>query len=292
MGLVRLSHPFPSLLNAIATAAIALLAGADLGSAARLGLSMLALQASIGAVNDLADIEADRLGKPAKPIPAGLVTPPVALGWAAVALALCLLLAWPSGLATVVVALACVSLGYLYDLRLSRTALSWLPLALALPLLPVFAWVGATGDVPSGLLTLVPLAMVAGGALLVANGLVDVERDVLAGKRTVAVRIGWRRAWLAHLGAMVIVVILALQLAPAVGGVVAGAGPAAEAMRLLRTFGVPVGALMLIAGAEMVSARRPGLRERGWELESIGTAVLGLGWLAGMALLEGGGAAH
>jgi len=253
---------------------------------------MLALQASIGAVNDLADIEADRLGKPAKPIPAGLVTPPVALGWAAAALALCLLLAWPSGLATVVVALACVSLGYLYDLRLSRTVLSWLPLALALPLLPVFAWVGATGDVPSGLLTLVPLAMVAGGALLVANGLVDVERDVLAGKRTVAVRIGWRRAWLAHLGAMVIVVILALQLAPAVGGVVAGAGPAAEAMRLLRTFGVPVGALMLIAGAEMVSARRPGLRERAWELEAIGTAVLGLGWLAGMALLEGGGAAH
>jgi hypothetical protein len=40
-----------------------------------------------------------------------------------------------------------------------------------------------------------------------------------------------------------------------------------------------------------VSARRPGLRERGWELEAIGTAIIGLGWLAGTALVESGGAA-
>jgi len=292
VGLVRLSHPFPSLLNATATAGIALLAGGDLATASRLGASMLCLQASIGAVNDLADIEVDRLGKPAKPIPAGLVTPPIALRWAAGSLALCLLLALPSGAATVLVAVACVSLGYLYDLRLSRTALSWLPLALALPLLPVFAWLGATGEVPSGLLTLVPIAMVAGAALLVANGIVDLERDRLAGKATVAVRIGRTRAWLAQAVALVVAVALAVILAPVPPPAVGPEEGGAVALRALRWVGVPLGALAIAGGIAFVRAPRPGIRERGWELEAIGTAVLGLGWLAGMAVLESGGAAH
>ena len=252
---------------------------------------MLCLQASIGAVNDLVDAEADRVGKPGKPIPAELVGVPAARAWAAGGLALGLALALPSGVATVVVAAAGVALGFAYDLRLSRTALAWLPLALALPLLPVFAWLGATGYVPPGLLVLTPVAVLAGGALLVANGLVDVERDALAGKSTVAVRVGRRRAWLAHLGTIAVAIVLALALAPSVpaGGTDDGG---AAALRMLRALGVPLGALAMIAGAEMLSARRPGIRERAWELEAIGTAILGLGWLAGTALLANGGAAH
>lgn len=249
---------------------------------------MLCMQASIGAVNDLADVEFDRVGKPAKPIPAGLVGPPVARAWAIATLALCLLLALPSGIATVAVAVACLLLGYLYDLRLSRTAFSWLPLALALPLLPVFAWLGAAGELPMGLLVLVPIAMLAGAALLVGNGVVDVERDTLAGKATLAARIGRRQAWLANAGALVIAVIAAMLLAPAApvaGGVEPGA---TSALRELRAFGVPLGALAIIAGIAMLGAARPALRERGWELEAIGTAALGLGWLAGTALLAGG----
>ena len=253
---------------------------------------MLGLQVSIGAVNDLADIEADRLGKPAKPIPAGLVTRAAALAWAAGALALCLLLAWPSGLPTVLVGVACVSLGYVYDLRLSRTALSWLPLTLALPLLPVFAWLGATGAVPSGLLTLVPIAMVAGAGLLVANGIVDVERDRLAGKATVAVRIGRPRAWLAQAAALVGAIALAVALAPFPTAPVGPEAGAATALRALRWIGVPLGAVAIAGGIALLRAARPGIRERGWELEAIGTAVLGLGWLAGTALVEGGGAAR
>jgi len=259
----------------------------------RLGASMLCLQASIGAVNDLADIEFDRVGKPAKPIPAGLVEPAVARVWAILALALCLALAVPSGLVTVVVAVACLALGYLYDLRLSRTAFSWLPLALALPLLPVFAWVGATGDLPSGLLSLVPIAMLAGAALLVGNGVVDVERDALAGKATLAVRIGRRPAWLAHAAAFLIAVLAVLALAPTVPATVTSVAGSSDmdvvaAFRALRSLGVPLGALAIVAGVELLGAARPSLRERGWELEGIGTAVVGLGWLAGTALLAAG----
>lgn len=251
---------------------------------------MLSVQASIGAVNDLADIEADTLGKPGKPIPAGLVTPAVARVWATGSLVLCVLLALPSGEGTVALALACLALGYLYDLRLSRTVLSWLPLALALPLLPVFAWLGAAGEVPPGLVTLVPIAMLAGGALLVANGIVDVERDTLAGKATVAVRIGRRRAWLAHAVTIAIAVVLALVLAPPVPEAAGLDLGGSQALRTLRTLGLPLGALAIVAGAWLLGAARPGHRERGWELEAIGTAVLGLGWLAGTALVAGGGA--
>jgi 1,4-dihydroxy-2-naphthoate octaprenyltransferase len=185
---------------------------------------------------------------------------------------------------------ACLALGYLYDLRLSRTAFSWLPLALALPLLPVFAWVGATGDLPSGLLSLVPIAMLAGAALLVGNGVVDVERDALAGKATLAVRIGRRPAWLAHAAAFLIAVLAVLALAPTVPATVTSVAGSSDvdvvaAFRALRSLGVPLGALAIVAGVDLLGAARPSLRERGWELEGIGTAVVGLGWLAGTALL-------
>ena len=45
------------------------MAGADPAVAARLGVSMTALQASIGALNDLVDAPSDRGRKPGKPIP-------------------------------------------------------------------------------------------------------------------------------------------------------------------------------------------------------------------------------
>jgi 4-hydroxybenzoate polyprenyltransferase len=251
---------------------------------------MLCLQASIGAVNDLADVEVDRVGKPGKAILAGLVTLRVARGWASGSLALGVLLALPSGVATALLAVAGLALGYLYDLRLSRTALSWLPLALALPLLPLFAWLGATGEAPSGLVALAPVAMLAGAALLVGNGVVDAERDRLAARSTVAVRIGRSRAWLAHAVALGLAVMLALLLAPSGPPAGGSAADGVGALRDIRSIGIPLGALAIAAGVVLLRAARPGLRERGWELEAIGTAILGLGWLAGTALVGSGGA--
>jgi 4-hydroxybenzoate polyprenyltransferase len=70
-----LVHPFPSTLDAVAAATIALIAGAEASVAVRLALGMLGLQFAIGAANDLADASRDRVGRPDKPIPAGLVNP-------------------------------------------------------------------------------------------------------------------------------------------------------------------------------------------------------------------------
>jgi 4-hydroxybenzoate polyprenyltransferase len=287
LGLLRLSHPFPSVLNAVATGAIALLAGAEPPTAARLGAAMLCLQASIGAVNDLADVEVDRLGKPTKPLATGLVLPRTAKVWAAGAAVLGLVLAFPSGSAATLVAAAGLGLGYAYDLRLSRTALSWLPLALALPLLPVFAWLGASGDVPRDLLLLIPIAALAGAGLLIGNGLVDVERDARAGRSTLEVRLGRRGAWLVNVVVLSVAVALAFLLAPQLTGF----GPPEEGGGALawqvRSIGFPGGAFAIAIGAGLLNATRAGIRERGWELQAVGTALLGIGWLAGIALTEG-----
>jgi len=234
---------------------------------------MLALQASIGAVNDIVDAPLDRGHKPGKPIPRGAVRLAEARGVAAVGLLLGLALSGLSGLPTAAVAALGVGLGYLYDARLSRTAWSWLPLAGALPLVPIHAWLGATGQVPAALLTLLPIGILAGGGLALANGIADLERDASAGVRTAAVRLG-RWAWVVDAAAMAGAIGLAWLVAPGsgrVGGTTGGglAGP----------IGMAVGSLVVVLGLGLAAARSANLRERGWELQAAGTALLGLAWI-------------
>jgi len=300
-GLVRLGHPFPSLLNSLATAAVAALAGADPGTALRLGLSMLALQVSIGALNDVVDAPLDASQKPGKPLPRGLVQRRSALVLTVLGLLAGLALSAPSGPGTLAVAAAGAALGYAYDLRLSRTILSWLPLSLALPLLPIHAWLGSTGSVPPGLLTLVPAAVLAGAALALANGLVDAERDARVGRRGIVVELGSTRAWAIHAGLLLVLAVLAVFVAPDVSATRVGPGGAdassgageglgLDALRVLRGAGVVLGVGLLGSGALALSASRPALRERGWELEAVGVAGIGIAWLAGTAASIGGGA--
>jgi 4-hydroxybenzoate polyprenyltransferase len=291
-GVLRLAHPFPSILNAAATGAVALLAGGDVMAAARLAASMLCLQASIGALNDVADVGVDATGKPAKPIPSGLVSPRTAMAVAVGAGFLGLALSFAAGPGTAVVAAAGLGLGVLYDVGLSRTRWSWLPLSLALPLLPIHAWLGATGFVPPGLLSLLPVAVAAGAALALANGLVDIERDARAGRRAVAVELGQRRAWLVHASLLAAVAVAAVVVAPGVPDVTAAPpavgsprGPIVgiDALRWLRTGGVAAGVVGLTVGVVALAARSARLRERAWELETVSIAAIGLGWLAGTA---------
>lgn len=279
VALVRLTHPFPSLLNAIATAAIATLAGGPPEVAIRLGGSMLALQGSIGALNDALDAPIDSGRKPGKPIPRGLATSGAAIVLAAVLLGVGLVLSAPSGAPTLLVAIGGVACGYAYDLGLGRTALSWLPLVVALPLLPIHAWLGATGSLPPGLVALAPAAALAGASLAIANALVDLERDQAGRRPTIVVRLGRRWAWTVHVLLILALALVALVAAPrGIGPPVAG----------LAVGGLDVGELALAAGfgllgigAVLTGASRPTVRERGWELEAIGVAGVGLGWLAG-----------
>lgn len=281
LGLVRLVHPFPSLLCASASGAIAALAGAEPATAARLFVAMLSIQVSIGALNDLVDAPLDARQKPRKPIPSGLISRKAAGVVVAAGAGVGIALSAVSGPATGIAGAACLALGYAYDLRLSRTALSWLPLSLALPLLPTHAWLGATGTIPAGLLTLVPAAVLGGAGLALANGLADVDRDASEGRRTIAVALGPRRAWTAQTIALAGAALLALLLAPVVPAPAVGDNVAL--LRILSFAGVWVGIGALAIGSLALSSAQAGLRERGWELEALGVACLGIGWLAGTA---------
>ncbi len=253
------------------TGAVATLAGGDASRVLVLATSMLLLQLGIGATNDWADASADGVVRPDKPIPAGLVTR-VAAGRVAAALVVAgLALAALAGTAALLVAGLGLAAGLAYDLRLKGTRWSWVPYAIGIPLLPLFGWVGATGEVPPSLGVLLPVAMVAGAALAVANALADLERDEAAGVETVATVLGLVPA--RRLGALLqgAVAVAALGSAVALGGDAAG---------ILLGAG---GAACLASGVALGWGSAPRARQRAWEVQAVGLAVLAAGWVGALA---------
>lgn len=239
---------------------------------------MLAIQGSIGSLNDFVDADLDAGRKAGKPIPNGQATPHEALAIAVAGLSVGVALTWPSGLAVTAVALVGAGVGYLYDLRLSRTAWSWLPFALGLPLVPIYAWLGASGDVPAPLLRLVPIGVLAGAGLALANGLADLERDVAGGIETAAGKLGRARAWTIHAGLLGAAIGLAFVSLPgSVGSARPGGVPSMVALV------VAIG--LIAAGLALGRGGGPRSRERAWELEALGVAAFGAGWLAAVAAL-------
>ena len=236
-----------------------------------LGLAMLGLQVSIGALNDLADMDRDRGRKPGKPIPAGLVGQGMARAVVVGGLVVGLALSASIGLLTLAVALAGVGTGYAYDLRLKATAWAWLPFAIGLPLLPIYAWVGATGAIPIALALVVPLGVPAGAAVALLNGLVDVERDRAANVMTPAIRLGPVRA------RRVAAVLLAFVVIGVAGSLAVIAPPP-----IAWAF-VAVASGALVVGVALVGSESGGTRERGWETAAIGIGLLAAGWAVGFA---------
>lgn len=251
---------------------IALIAGADPRTAGLLGVSMTALQVSIGTVNDIVDAPRDREAQPAKPIPAGLVSPRLAVALAIASGGVGLALAGASGPPVLVLAIVVLAIGYGYDLMFKGTAWSWLPFAVGIPLLPVYGWLGATGTLPPSFAVVVPVAVVAGAALAVANARADEDRDRAVGTVSVATRLGPRWSWWVET-----ILLAAVVAAAALTLAAAGPGPLALA--------VVVGAAAVIS-LGLVVGRSPdaGRRERAWEIQAIGVALLAAGWLAGVPL--------
>jgi 4-hydroxybenzoate polyprenyltransferase and related prenyltransferases len=272
-GLIRLVHPFPILLDGIATGAVALLAGGEAPTAVRLGAAMVALQASIGILNDLVDAPFDAGRKPGKPIPAGLVSPVVARAVMVAAAGIGLVLVVPFGSGLVAVAGVGLAIGYGYDLVAKGTTWSWLPFAVGIPLLPVFGWYGAVGSLPAPFAILLPEAVMAGAALAIANARADMDRDQAAGLASVAVPLGSRGAW--TVGASLLAVVAAVAL----GSLwLAGAPSLPMAASIGAVFLLGAG---VVLGREVSSVRL----ERAWEVQAVGVAVLGATWLWGIGRL-------
>ncbi len=268
-----MTHPFPVLVDAVATGVIALTAGGAGATALRLAIGMLLLQAAIGIANDVIDEPLDAGRKAAKPIPAGLVTARFATGLAVAAGVAGLVVSASGGPMVLLLGTLILAIGLLYDLRLKGTPWSWLPFALGIPLLPVYAWAGATGSVPGTFGVLLPAAFCAGAALAVANALADVERDRDAGVSSVALALGPRAAWSVHAALHLVVLALAASTVPS------GDGPTADGLTSGRLLAVGIPGAVILAGVALAGTRSARRRERGWETQVVGVAALAAGWL-------------
>ncbi len=244
---------------------------------------MTLIQFAIGALNDLVDVPVDHIGKPGKPIPAGLVSPNMARATVVVAAAGGLLLAVPGGIWLVLIGAAGLAIGVWYDLRAKGTTLSWLPFALGIPLLPVFGWYGAAGSLPAVFLVLVPAAANAGTALAIANSIVDMERDDAAGIESIALSLGGRRAsWL-------VVVLHGVVAFLAIGTAAVVGAPAGWAIAVLVAACVPL-AGGILGLATFYRGGGPSWRELAWEIQAVGAGLLAVAWLAALSAAAAQGA--
>ena len=300
VGAIRLVHPFPSALDAVATAVLAVIAGGSGAVVATLAAAMFALQLSIGAANDVVDAPRDAASRPTKPIPAGLVPPGAAVAFAIASAVLGLALSATRGPATLALAGAGLGAGLAYDLRLKATPWSWLPFAAGIPLIPLYAWVGSVGTVPPAVLVLVLLAVPAGAGLAVANALPDEPGDRAGGTRTVATVLGPRAAWWAAtlllVGTYVVAVGTLVAAGAGPGGMLGPDGPAGGGSGAGAAPGdvipgasaaswavIAVAGLLLTLGAWLGRGPAPARRRAGWGVQGVAVVALAAGWVGALA---------
>jgi 4-hydroxybenzoate polyprenyltransferase len=166
-----------------------------------------------------------------------------------------------------VVATAGFAAGLAYDARLSRTAWSWLPYAIGLPLVPAFGWAAARQQLPAGFPALIALGSLAGAGLAIANGLADLDADAATGGGGLALQLGRRASW-----RLLVVFQTALMLL-AIGVMIAGRPGLTSILPL--ALAIPVIALGVVASRATTAA----VRERGWEAQAVGVALLAVAWL-------------
>ena len=250
---------------------LALVAGGTWIQALALGFAMLGFQFAYGAFNDLFDQADDARVKPYKPIPAGRIGPGAAAALGVVsAVAGLSTSAWFGG-PTLVVGALILSAGLAYDAFLKRGPWSWAPYAVEFPLVPAYAWLAITSELPPGYAVILPAAMGLGLALNLANGIVDVERDRATGAATAAVLLGRSTALVILRAVDVAVLSAAWASLYVIGALHAGA-----AVLLAVASGV------LVVGATLSAASAPATRERGWQAHVLGAATLAAGWLIGI----------
>jgi len=148
--------------------------------------------------------------------------------------------------------------------------LSWLPFSIAFAILPVYAWYGATGELPPRAELIVPVAFLAGPALQLANGLVDIERDEQTGVHGLAPVLGRRLAW--TLMALLQVAIYGLAWLTVGRALVASAGVAVGLLA--------AASWLALLGVVLSASVRPSRREWGWRCQAIGIVLLAVGWLS------------
>lgn len=185
-------HPVPSVAVTALTAGLAALAGLSLGHGVLVTAAVFTGQLSIGWSNDYLDAERDRaVRRSDKPVASGAVAPRAAGTAAGVALIVTLALSASLGWAGGTAALVVVVCGWLYNLSLKATALSWLPYAVAFGMLPAVATLSASPPRWPATWALIAGALL-GVAAHLANVLPDLREDLATGVNGLPHRLGAR----------------------------------------------------------------------------------------------------
>ena len=191
----KLFHPYTSIGVTIVTMLLALplTMHFTIINLATLGIVMLSAQFSIGLSNDLLDQPYDKLVKPWKPLIIGTANSFIAVLFLLMLLLLSFIFTYEFGSLSLLLLIFGLSQGFMYNLGLKRTSLSWLPYSLAIPTVLVFARAVHGGEIYPLLLFYI-LGFLVGPALNIANQLPEAEASELSGEKSLVHILGVKKA--------------------------------------------------------------------------------------------------
>jgi heme o synthase len=250
IALLRASHPEPTAMVTAIAVALAVSTGRSGLGVLAVGAAVLAGQLSVGWHNDWLDAERDSAAaRPDKPVATGAVSRRTVARCALIALTAAVPLSFASGWRAALAHLLGVLLAWSYNARLKATLASFVPYAVAFPLLVAFVALGGPKAAWPPWWALAAAALLGCGAHLV-NAAPDLADDAAAGIRGLPHVLGRSRS---------ISLTVALLLAATVVEAFGAGDPAWEAAGA-------VTAVALAMAAGIVLARRPGSR---WLFRSV-----------------------
>ena len=209
-GLALSCHPIPTVGVTAISAGLAALAGLDWSTGALFTAAVLAGQLSIGWCNDWIDAARDRAaGRVDKPVAGGEVAISTVATAAVGSLVLAAVLSFALGLAAGIAAMTLTVAGWLYNLGLKSTVVSWVPYAVGFGALPAAATL-ARPDPAFPAWWAVAAGAVLGVAAHAANVLPDLRDDRETGVAGFFHRLGSRATAIA--GPVLLLVASALVL--------------------------------------------------------------------------------
>ena len=262
-----LLHPVPVVLTIVAAMAFALAAGhgrPQLLLLARIAVIVLFSQIAIAVFNDICDLEGDSISQPQRALPSGSIRLGTAYAIVVICCVVTVSLAMTLGWWSIVLVTLGTALGLSYSVWFKGSPASWVPFALAFPLLPVWEF-GLLHSHVDLLWTIPVVGIPVSVAVHLSDAIPDREVDAAAGMRGMATHLESAHIRNICLGLMLISAMACLALAKL----------------------VPQGA-SAVAGAViavcMVLVWRMSDSGRNRYLVPAAAIILGSGWIAALSL--------